>query len=307
MVNIRDYDKLYLYEMGVSCEFRLDLKRWEDLGENEKPSILSNTMFKTMLYNTKRLKYSAKLISYFIDVSYLELLSSMKLVKNELDKDYNDSKEERSDFVAEVGDTKINIEINNNDSIETMERNMEYAHRLYAERVKIGESYKGKYNQVIQLNINNFAFKGNDKIIDIYSFQNDCGIVLNKKIIIIEIFVPNLRKKCYNLGKESLSEAEKYILALVEQDKDFSIDIGGDIDIMIEYVDDAGNVTMGTNFGEAYDKEWALKDQGRREGRMEGENNKTKELALKMLKENIDISTISRITGLEIEVLKNME
>ena len=302
MVNIRDYNKLYLYEMGVSNEFRLYLKKWEDLGENEKPSILSNTMFKTMLYNTKRLKYSAKLISYFIDVTYEELLSSMKLVKNELDKYYNDSKEERSDFVAEVGDTKINIEINNNDSIETMERNMEYAHRLYAERVKIGESYKDKYNQVIQLNLNNFAFKENDKIIDIYSFQNDCGIVLNKKIIIIEIFVPNLRKKCYNLGKESLSEAEKYILALVEQDKEFSIDIGGDIDIMIEYVDDAGNVTMGTNFGESYDKEWALKDQGRREGKIE----EKKELALKLHELKVDNNIIIQATGLSIEELKNM-
>ena len=33
---------------------------------------------------------------------------------------------------------------------------------------------------------------------------------------------------------------------------------------MIEYVNEAGEVTMGTNLGEAYDKEWALLNQGRR-------------------------------------------
>ncbi|MBR2827800.1 MAG: hypothetical protein IKE70_01020 [Bacilli bacterium] len=55
-------------------------------------------------------------------------------------------------------------------------------------------------------------------------------------------------------------------MGLVEQDKDFSKEIGKDMDIVIDYVDEAGNVTKGTNFGEAYDKEWALKDQGKREG-----------------------------------------
>ena len=166
----------------------------EDLGKNEKPSILSNTMFKTMFYNTKRIKYSAKLLSYYLDISYEELLNNIKLVKSELDKEYNDSKEERSDYVAEINNSKINIEINNNDSIETMERNMEYAFRLYGEKIKIGKKYKDNYNQVIQININNFSFIGNDKIVDIYSFQNEEGIVLNNKITIIQIYVPNLRK-----------------------------------------------------------------------------------------------------------------
>ena len=75
---------------------------------------------------------------------------------------------------------------------------------------------------------------------------------------------------------------------------------------MIEYVNEAGEVTMGTNFGESYDKEWALQDQGRREGIEEGEEKKTKEIALKMCKENIDINVISRITGLTIEEIKKL-
>ena len=283
--------------MEKNREFILKMKSFKDLGDNEKPSILSNTMFKTMFYNTKRIKYSAKLLSYYLDISYEELLNNIKLVKNELDKEYNDSKEERSDYVCDINESKINIEINNNDSIETMERNTEYAFRLYSEKIKIGRTYKYNYNQVIQININNFSFIGNDKIVDIYSFQNEKGIVLNDKITIIQIYVPNLRKKCYTIGKENLKEEEKYLLGLVEEDNDFSKEIGKDLDIVIEYVNEAGEVTMGTNFGEAYDKEWALLDQGRREGREE----ERKEIAVKMYKKEIDIKTISELTKLSID------
>ena len=82
---------------------------------------------------------------------------------------------------------------------------MEYAHRLYSEKVKVGDDYKYKYNQVIQFNLNNFSFIGNEKIVDIYSIQNDEGLILNDKLIFINIYVPNLRKKMYNQGIENLS------------------------------------------------------------------------------------------------------
>ena len=306
ILNIKNDNKINLYDLEKDKSFILKMKKLKDMKENEKPSILSNTMFKTMFYHTKRLKYSVKLISYYLDISYEELLKNIKLVKNELDKEFNDTKEERSDYVAQINGSKINIEVNNNDSIETMYRNMEYAFRLYSEKVKIGKDYKDAYSQVIQISINNFSFIGNDKIIDIYHFQNDDNMVLNDKITIIEIYVPNLRKKCYNEGKEKLTEDEKYLLGLVEEDKEFSKSIGEEIDIMIEYVNEAGEVTMGTNFGEAYDKEWALQDQGRREGIEQGKLEKNLELAKKMKEKGISLSDIADITNLKIEEVEKL-
>ena len=70
---------------------------------------------------------------------------------------------------------------------------------------------------------------------------------------------------------------------------------------MEEYVNEAGEVTMGTNFGEAYDKEWALLDQGRREGLEEGKLEERKELAVKFYKNGVDLKTISEITKLSVE------
>ena len=75
---------------------------------------------------------------------------------------------------------------------------------------------------------------------------------------------------------------------------------------MIEYVNEAGEVTMGTNFGESYDKELALHDQGKREGIEIGKEEKVKELAIKMVQKKINMEDIIEITGLTKEEIENL-
>lgn len=307
LFDIKGLNKNYIYSLKISKEKAVEIK---ELKSGEKPSIVSNTMFKTMFYNTQRIKYSAKLISYFVDVSYDDLLKNIKLVKNELDKEYNDTKEERSDYVCDIDGSKINIEINNNSNEDVMERNVEYAHRLYAEKITIGTDYKYNYNQVIQFNINNFSFVGNDKVIEYYTIQNDYGVLLNNKIVFIQIYVPNLRKKWYNLGKEKLEEWERYLLGLTETDIDSSLDVGGDLDIMIDYVNEAGEVTRGTNFGESYDKEVALREEAEREGieigKSQGIEIGKSLIIMNLFESGMKIEEISKATKLSEEEVSNM-
>ena len=210
---------------------------------------------------------------------------------NKLNKFYNKNK---SNEIHVIDNTSLNIEVNNNSNKEVMERNMEYAHRLYAKKIKRGEK-EYDYTQVIQFNLNNFSFKGNDKIVDIYTIQNNEGIRLNNKLIFVQIYVPNLRKKWYNEGIESLSDEEKYILSLVEVEMDNLKELGDDI-IMNEYIEEAEEVSFEEGLGEAYDKEWALKD--------EGATDKAKEIARNMLKDNLDIDTIAKYTDLSIEEIE---
>ena len=124
---------------------------------------------------------------------------------------------------------------------------------------------------------------------------------------------------------KSLSEEEKYILALVEMDLDKLNDLGGE-NIMDEYVKEAEEVSFEGGVGEAYDKEWALRDQGyrdglsqgkaegkaegreegRAEGKTEGRNERNLEIAKSLLKNKVNISIIAASTGLtedEINVL----
>ena len=77
----------------------------------------------------------------------------------------------------------------------------------------------------------------------------------------------------------------------------------GDEEVMKAYIKEAEKVSFEGNFGEAYDKEWALKDEGKREG-IELRN---KEIAKNMLKDNVDINIIKKYTNLTEEELTAQE
>ena len=303
MVGIKGYKFKTLHDLELDNEYVLKLSR--NIKKGQKISILSDTMLKAMFQNENRIKYSAKFLSYFIDVEYEDILNNICLAKNELDKNNENDKGERCDYVALLSDTSLNIEVNNNSSLEVLERNMEYAHRLYSKKIRRGEE-NYQYTQVIQFNLNNFAFKGNDKIVDIYTVTNDDNIGLSNKLIFVQIYVPNLRKKWYTKGIKSLSEEEKYILALVEMDLDKLNDLGGE-NIMDEYVKEAEEVSFEGGIGEAYDKEWALRDQGYRDGLSQGKIESKKEIAKNLLKNRVDISIIASSTGLTEEEINSLK
>ena len=78
MLNIRNYNNKCLYDYEVSHENIIEIKK---LKEGEKASIVSDTMFRTMFQNENRIKYSVKLLSYILDISYEKLLKKLKLYK----------------------------------------------------------------------------------------------------------------------------------------------------------------------------------------------------------------------------------
>ena len=268
MVRIKDDKKKILYDYELSNDYIIKLKEYKDIKEGkEKASLISDTMFKTMFCNEKKIKYSAKLLSLIVDVSYEDLLKNMRLAKNELDKDKIYTKGERCDYVAELDETYLNIEMNCNDTTYLMNRNIEYAYKLFSSSNQVGKRYH--YKQVIQVNINNFSFKGLEKPIYYMGIENEEFRMINN-ILIVQIFVPNIYRKCYNEGKESLSQLERYILTMVEYDTIKAKDFALEDEIMKEYVKESEEATFHNGFGEAYDKEWALTDQGKREGLKQG-------------------------------------
>lgn len=314
---MKKYDDLFNHKVSYKDCIPLD-----ELKEGEKISILSDSMLKTMFQNEKRIKYSAKFISYYLDISFEELLNNIHLSKNELDKDNEDKKGLRCDYVAYIDGTSINIEVNNNGSVDVLERNMEYAHRLYS-RLVIRDKKENDYTQVIQFNLNNFSFVGIDKIYDMYLIQNDSHTTLSKKLIFIQIYIPNLIRKWYTLGVQKLDESEKYLLGLVLRNIDESKDVGGGIEIMEDYVDEAQEVSLDDDLRESYDKEWALKDLGLQQGILEGhelglkdgiEQGKKeglelgkKELTINLLKNNVPLDLISKSSDYTIEELEKMK
>ena len=133
--------------------------------------------------------------------------------------------------------------------------------------------------------------------------------------ISIQIYVPNLRKKCYTDNVDELSELERFISILVERSIELSKKLGKGNKIMENYINEAAIASGDEILLEAYDKEWALKDLGRRDGYKEGldegislgiEKNKI-EIVKNMLDKNLDINLITEITGLSIEEITKIK
>ena len=257
-----------LYNKEVTKVHAIVFKKSETLNENEKISIMSDSMFKTLFCNSKHLKYGAKFLSFFFDEKYENILKNIKFTRNELDKDNIDVKSERCDYVAEIKGTLVNIEVNCNSNKDTMLRNIEYAFRLFASKVHVGTGYN--YGPIIQFNWNNFAFKGHDEIVEIYGIQRDDGLRLTNDIKFVQIYVPNIVKKCYTKGVEGLDEFERFILALATMDKELSKEIVKGDEFMEELLQKQEELTLSADLRESYDHELAMKDWGFEEGRLEG-------------------------------------
>ena len=218
---------------GIDKEHKyiIKMKKPEEITEDYKIPILSDCFFKTMFLNEGRKKYSCLLLSYLLNIPYDKLLENLEFGKNELDKRKNISKGEKADFIAHIDDATIDIEINCNNRIEILERNIEYMDRLYSKTIKIGDK-KYHYTQSILININNFAYKGKEKVKYICYLTDDDNDAITDKKIIIQIYIPNLIRKWYTSGIESLTEEEKYLLLLVVSDYNIAYEIGKENEIM---------------------------------------------------------------------------
>ena len=271
-IKFKDKERLVKVIKGARA---VELVRPEELEEGKKITIISDSMFKTMFVNSKRIEYGAMLIALLLEVNFDSLLSKIKLLNNELDKESVSSKGERADYVAEIDDIITNIEVNCNATMETLLRNLDFSHRLYARKVKVGSNYD--FTQCIQININNFKFEGIDDVISEFYLRDEKGNILTDKLRYINISIPNLMEKWYNEGIEKLTEAERYILSLVEPDIEKAKEIGMGDYFMLKGIEDQIEFGKNPEILEAYDKEWAYKSWGYQEGHTEGYENGRKE------------------------------
>lgn len=232
------------------------MKKPEKITEDYKMPILSDCFFKTMFLKEGRKKYSCLLLSYLLNIPYDKLLESLKFGKNELDKRKNISKGEKADFIAHLDDATIDIEINCNNRIEILERNIEYMDRLYSKTIKIGDK-KYHYTQSILISINNFAYKGKEKVKYICHLTDDDNDAITDKKIIIQIYILNLIRKWYTSGIESLTEEERFLLVMIEPDVEKARLLAKGDKIMEEFVEESLKVSQDDDLLEAYDKEWA--------------------------------------------------
>lgn len=296
---------LSLNELKENKEYVLELKK---LKEGEKISLISDIMFEVMMNNENRIEYSSYLISKILKLDYEEVRKNIKLKKSQLEKREVKEKGRRVDYVANIGKKVINIEMNNNSSVTTMIRNIKYVTELYQGGVRRSEEYD-KEEKVIQINLNNFSY-GEEKIeIERFNLRSDRReVTLINNLEIINIYLPEIRKKYYN--KEEISELEKMILVMIESSIEEVKEIGKEDVMMDRYIEESIEASSDEDIVGVYDKE--LDDQKIREGEkkeyyQQGIDQRNIEIAKTMLEKNMDLELIVELTGLTKEKIEELK
>ena len=285
-----------------------------------KIPIVSDSMFKTMINNESRMEYICYLISALFDEDYNEVLNNTTFIKTELDKVKKEESKKTVDLLCKIKGKIINVEVNNNTSKSLLERNLAYMFSLYHGDMKEGSKYR--FNNTIQVNINNFRFSGKKDVLEecyITNIRklpkdiNDFDIYSNK-IRIINIYLPNINKKEYN----KLKLYEKLLLIFNENDEELLNDLSEGDEIMEKYVKGSKEASEKDEVIGMYNEELhkeklrlaeidEFRELGHEEGLKEGTQKTKEETAKKMLQEGLDISIISRCTDLSIEEVEKLK
>ena len=248
-----------------------------------------------------------------------------------LDSELTKEKKERKktvDILISLDDKiYIDIEMNRSKFQNIYLRNLEYLKKLSTMLWKQGEDIQNlKEKKVIQINLNaNEKEKAPDDIIA------SCGL-LTGYIYDVNglVFSKNLEENHYlyynegvrrkdviwltALTSKTFTELYKLISQVLEKSVALKfmedvVDMSKDEFILHEWEKDKFDELVKINELESAINEGKAIgfEDGEKSGIIKGTNNAKNEIAKNMLKENIDIKTISKVTGLRIEDIQNIE
>ena len=274
--------------------------------------LTSDTVFKAFMMSEKTNKYKARLIHLITNIPEDELLhatyTSEELpVNNKKDKIY------KTDIIVRVNKHIVNIEMNKDYYEGLIIKNGTYTNKLGSEKYEKGQNYL-ETEQIIQINIDNFhKYKGNKLIYEFMMREKETGEIetnLLKSYHIDLSYLDNIR---YN---ES-NELERICLLFKENNKEIQTSLRRD-NIMDEAYEELERLSSDEKIIGLYDAEKveqkilntrleSARLEGIKQGKSEGEKNKSIEIAKNMLNKNINITDIIEITGLTKEQIEELK
>ena len=287
---------------------------------NKKPplKLTKDVVFKHIFKNNK--KFCADLIKQFIPplkdrkIKILNFLDSVTA-------DHPEDKQSLLDILIQVdGKELINIEMQCFSQKHFTERILFYWAKLFLSQSKSGQKYKSLHPTYSLVFTTHTLFKELKRYCSCFSIQCEESphIVFSNhfKLVLVELDKFKKKENIANLDKKGLwSYILNWAFELTKKEKQ---DLKKRSGIMKEVVEKLNKQQMKQRLQllkdfrdkARYDREAQLdyaKEQGHKAGRRKGREEGMKEVALNLLKKNIDISIISETTGLsksEIEKLK---
>ena len=249
------------------------------------------------------------------------------------------------DLIVKLEDgTKIGIEMNTNVNKYLIDRNIFYMFKIMSSDMKKGNLYS-KLNKHIQINID--CEGKHIKPIERYSLmERERYKILTDKIEIVRVNLPYYVEKCYNVDTDELDYKDKFIGIIGIENKNLLKSLTKGDESMEDIASKVEDFSRDEEILGAYDAEWhkietervvklafeeemeeakkAFEEEMEEskkafEEEMEVSKKEVEELkqsyievgleqtAINMLKENMDINFISKITGLNIDQIKKLE
>ena len=247
-------------------------------------------------------------------------IEELEMLNPNLVQDYFKLRGQRLDLLVKTKNEIINVELNTNYNEEIKIRNLHYVFKLASENTERGNKYKVGHS-IVQVNLNFYNSKYEKSIYTLYDKTNK--IELTDYIKIYNVGIDKYIKNYYNndkkftkgeealimldLGKqglEELSEKSEIVSNFKEEvikanNDEFVVDWISREEEQKQYeeVMYEKGITQGVIQG---------KQQGIKEGISQGIEKANMENAKKMLELNMDLETISKITNLTIEQIKNL-
>ena len=287
--------------------------------------IFYDKIFKKMFGDPDNTDKLAYLLSAIFKMPYKDFKDNIVILESEKRVTKRNEKVGKSDIILKIEFSsfgKINLEMNVGFYKEVIVRNVGYITSHFASFLKNKDDYSD-IKPIIQINFNTYDIdKRSNSIIDLYTLRNNNSHELTNMLQIFHINIEKWYKCWYNGNMEGYSEEDKKLIRMlalfsITNKQDFTKCIGETdmedvtkkdfVNTMDELCSDE---ELENYYGSAEELE-KLRRYGeviiRQEALEEGHKDEKIEIARRMLENNMDIDTISKLTDLsktEIEKLR---
>ena len=239
-------------------------------------------------------------------------INDVEIKNNDIDKDFIEDKFSRLDVKATTSNKEhINIEIQVKNEYNMIQRTLYYWSKMYSEQIQNRDNYS-KLERTVCINILNFKYLKNDKYHNVYRLKE---ITSNEELTDLQeihfIELPKFNEignKEYVENVEKMDALEKWLEFLVEPESNTVRQLELSNEEIKLAKSELYRLSMDSNEREQYNmREKAIYDRisALENAEAKGKIERELELIKESLNQGLEISLISKITGLsEEEILK---
>ena len=290
----------------------------ETLKKGELIPLTFDIMFTEIFNNPDNICILEEFISNYLDIPLNLVIGNLEILSRRLSKEERYDSRKEVDLLLNYQGKKINIEMSNSASDGVINRNVVYLCKIHGRQLKTNDINYSKINDTIQIMFNNFD-TGNDLKTTWY-LRDDAGNILTSKLRIDIINLVKGKDLCYT-GNEEVDYLINWCKLLTTSNKDNVKNISCQIMSHKSTNTLMNNMSMLSEENEMVRLYKKLSrremeyntliveatEKGLKQGIKQGIEQNNLEVAKKMLKENIKVETISKITGLTKEEIAKLK